>query len=266
MHPIEQLRYVARASGADAGLLVEEAASALSVFGRDPAAMLTACRRLLTRQPAVGPLWWMCSRMVTSADARAEARAVARELREDRTGRHLVDGLPDGATVAIAGWPDVTVAALPRRGDIEVLVVDVEGQGPAVVRRLERQDVMAEDVDAAKVAGIVEEADLVVIEAGAAGDAAALVDVGSLPLAATARALGKPVWLVAGVGRRLPERYWQAIVERIDDDDQPQFLSPFEVVGLGLVDLVVTPDGTSRVGELTPPEVPLAPELLVELS
>ncbi len=266
MHPIEQLRYVARASGADAGLLVEEAASALSVFWRDPAAMLTACRRLLTRQPAVGPLWWMCAVMVTAPDARAAARTVADELRQDRTGRHLVDQLPDGATVAIAGWPDLTVAALPRRGDIEVLVIDVEGQGQSVVRRLERQDVMAEAVDPANLAGVVEESDLVIIEAGAAGEAAALVDVGSVPLAATAKAVGTPVWLAAGAGRRVLEKYWQAIVERIDEPDLPSFLAPFEVLSLGLVDLVVTPDGAMRVGELAAPDMPLAPELLVELG
>ena len=266
MHPIEQLRYVARASGADAGLLVEEAASALSVFGRDPAAMLTACRRLLTRQPAVGPLWWMCARLVTATDARSAARSVARELREDRTGRCLVDDLPDGATVAIAGWPDLTVAGLPRRGDVRVLVVDVEGQGPAVVRRLERHDVVAEDIDPAKIGGVVEESDVVIVEAGAAGSAAALVDVGSVPLAATARALGRPVWLVAGVGRRVLEPYWQAIVERVDDRDLPPFLAPFEILSLGLVDVVVTPDGPVPVDQLGPPDMPLASELLVELA
>ena len=266
MHPIEQLRYVARASGADAGLLVEEAASALSIFGREPAAMLTASRRLLTRQPAVGPLWWMCARMVTAADARAVAREVAREIREDRTGRHLVDSLTDGATVAIVGWPDLTVAALPRRGDVRVLVVDAEGQGPAVVRRLDRRDVEAEDVDPARIGGAVAESDVVVIEAGAAGSAAALVDVGSVALAATARALGRPVWLAAGVGRRVLERYWQAIVERIDEPDLPRFLAPFEILPLGMVDLVVTSDGPAPVSALEPPDMPLAPELLVELA
>jgi hypothetical protein len=266
MHPIEQLRYVARASGADAALLVEEAVSALAVFGSDPAAMLTACRRLLTRQPAVGPLWWMCSRMVTGADARAEARAVIEDLRADQTGRILVDHLPDGAGVVIAGWPDLTVATLPRRGDVRVLVVDVEGQGSSVARRLERRDVEAEAVDAARLAGVVEESDVVVVEAAAMGSGAALVDVGSVPLAATARALGKPVWLVAGAGRRLPEPYWQAIVERIDEPDLPRFLAAWEVLGLGLVDRVFTTAGPSRVDDLGPPEVPSAPELLVELG
>ena len=266
MHPIEQLRYVARASGADGGLLVQEAASALSVFSRDPGAMLTACRRLLTRQPAVGPLWWMCARLVTAADARTEARQIIDELHEDRTGRELAAGLPDGATVAIAGWPDITVSALPRRGDVRVLVVDVEGQGPAVVRRLERRDLDAEDVDPAKLAGVVEESDLVVVEASAAGAAAALVDVGSLPLAATARALGKPVWLVCGVGRSLLEPYWQAIVERVADPDQPAFLAANEVLSFGLVDRILTPEGPVPATEELRPSQPLAPELLVELS
>ena len=42
VHPIEQLRYVARASGADAGLLVQEAASALGVFRHDRPGLVTA--------------------------------------------------------------------------------------------------------------------------------------------------------------------------------------------------------------------------------
>ncbi len=266
MHPMEQLRYVARASGADAGMLVQEAASALSVFDRDPAAIVTAARRLLTRQPAVGPLWWMCARMVTAADARAESRALIDELRADRTGRELAHGLPDGATVAIAGWPDITVGALPRRGDVRVLVADVEGQGPSVVRRLERADIDAEDVDPARLAGIVEDSHLVLIEAAAVGAAAALVDVGSVGLAATAKAMGTPVWLVVGTGRRVLEQYWQAIVERIDEPELPGFLAANEIVGLGLVDRVVTGSGFAPVSDLPPAEMPFAPELLVELS
>ncbi len=266
MHPIEQLRYVARASGADGGLLVQEAASALSVFSRDPGAMLTACRRLLTRQPAVGPLWWMSARMVTCADARREARQIIEDLHEDRTDRELSHNLPDGATVAIAGWPDITVSALPRRGDVRVLVVDVEGQGQSVVRRLERPDMDVEDVDPAKMAGIVEESDVIVIEAAAAGSAAALVDVGSVGLAATAKALRKPVWLVVGTGRHLLEQYWQAIVERVDEPDLPAFLAPHEILSFGLVDRLITGDGMVSATDVAAPAMPWAPEILVELS
>ncbi|MEL7155922.1 MAG: hypothetical protein AAFN30_04905 [Actinomycetota bacterium] len=266
MHPIEQLRYVARASGADAGLLVQEAASALGVFRRDPPGLVTAARRLLTRQPAVGPLWWMCSRLVTAADVWAEARAVIEELRHDPTDRELSHAIEDGARVVISGWPDLIADALPRRGDVSVLVLDVEGQGSPLVRRLERADVDAEEVDAARLAGAVVAADLVLIEAAAAGPSAALTDIGALALAATAKAVGTPTWLVVGAGRRVPEQYWQAIVERTVEREELPWLAPYDVVAYGLVDRVVGPDGLQLPGELGPCETPLATELLRELS
>lgn len=266
MHPIEQLRYVARASGADARLLVQEAASALGVFRHDPPGLVTAARRLLTRQPAVGPLWWMCSRLTTSPDPWAEAKAVVEELRSDRTAGELAHRLPDAARVVIGGWPDIVVTALPKRGDVSVLVMDVEGQGSPVVRRLERSDIEAEEVDAARIGGAVEAADLIIIEAAAVGPSAALTEVGSLAMAATARAVGKPTWLVAGVGRQVPEPYWQAIVERTVGRDTVRWASAYEVVSFGLVDRVVTGDGVHLPGELAPTDTPLATELLRELA
>jgi hypothetical protein len=266
MHPIEQLRYVARASGADAGLLVQEAAAALGVFRHDRPALVTAARRLLTRQPTVGPLWWMCSRLTMSADPWAEGRAVIDELRSDRTDRELAHHLPDGAVVVLAGWPETIVGALPRRGDVLALVIDVEGQAPAVVRRLDRADVEAESIDPARLAGAVEAADVVLIEASAAGPAAALTDLGNLPLAATARALGKAVWLVTAVGRRLPEPYWQAVVERAILGQATPWLSPYDVVSMGLIDRVVTDSGLFAPADLAPTTAPLASELLRALA
>ncbi|MEM8924513.1 MAG: hypothetical protein AAGD35_13510 [Actinomycetota bacterium] len=266
MHPIEQLRYVARASGADAGLLVQEAASALSVFRNDPAGLVTASRRLLTRQPAVGPLWWMCGRLALAADSWSEARLVIEELRGDRTDRELAHALPDGATVVVSGWPDTIGDALPRRGDVSVLVIDVEGQGSPLVRRLERAEVEAEEVDAARTAGAVQDADVVLIEAAAAGPSAALTDLGALMLAATAKAVGTPVWLVAGVGRLLPEPYWQAVVERTVARDELAWLGDHDVVAYGLVDRIVTNDGLLLPAELPPSAYAVASELLRELS
>jgi len=266
VHPIEQLRYVARASGADAGLLVQEAASALGVFRHDRPGLVTAARRLLTRQPTVGPLWWMCSRLTMASDPWGEARAVIDELRSDRTDRELAHNLPDGSVVVFAGWPDTIVAALPRRGDVTALVIDVEGQGSAVVRRLDRADVQAEEIDPAHIAGAVEAADVVLIEAAAAGPAAALTDVGGLPLAATARALSTPVWLVAAVGRRLPEPYWQAIVERAVLGQETPWLSPYDVVAMGLVDRLVTAAGVVPPSEAEPVDPAYASELLKALG
>jgi len=266
MHPIEQLRYVARATGADARLLVEEAASALRVFGRDSAGLLTASRRLLTRQPGVGPLWWLCSYLILSNDPQAEAREMAGRLRDDPTGRRLTATLPEGARVGFAGWPDTIVEALARRGDCSALIVDVDGMGPSVVRRLDRVDVEAEDVDGARIGGLVSDVDIVLIEVAAAGPAAGLVDVGNIGLAATAKALGRPVWLVVPMGCYLPEAYWQAIVERAVDGDRPPWLAATEVIGFGLVDQVLRGDELFEVDRLasTPPDCPVATELLVE--
>ncbi len=266
MHPIEQLRYVARAGGADANLLVQEAASALGVFRDDPAGLVTAARRLLTRQPAVGPLWWMCTRLVLGADTWVEARGVIDELRGDNTARELAHALPDGARVAVSGWPDLISAALPRRGDVSALVIDVEGQGGPMVRSLERADLEAEEVDAARAAGAVQDADVVLLEAAAAGPAAALTDVGSLLLAAVARAVGVPTWLVVGVGRQVPEPYWQAIVERTVARDELAWLGDHDVIGFGLVDRVVTTDGLLLPGEIQSAGQPMASELLRELT
>lgn len=264
MHPIEQLRYVARAAGADAGLLVQEAASALRVFAHEPAGLLTASRRLLSRQPAVGPLWWLCARLVVAPEPWLEGRASLELLAADRTPRELAAALPDGAVVVIVGWPDQVVSALPRRGDVTVLVVDVEGQGSGVCRRLDRAGVAAELIDAARIAGAVDDADVVVLEAAAAGDGAALVDVGSVPVAATARAAGVPVWLATGVGRRLPEPYWQAVAERTAPDG-PRWLAAHEVLGLGLVDRFATTDGVVAAADRPAVDCPFAPELLISL-
>ncbi len=268
MHPIEQLRYVARANGADARLLVEEAASALRIFGRDPAGLLTGCRRLLTRQPAVGPLWWLCTRLLLSGDQRDEARRVVEELRADGTGRRLADALPDGAAVATAGWPDLVIETLGRRrADCSALIIDVDGVGHSAVRRLNRDEIDAEAFDGSRMAGVVDEADVIVLEAAAASADAALVGVGGLALAATAKVVGRPVWLVVPIGCQLPEPYWQALSERVFDTDTPSFLAEAETVGMGLVDCIIRPDGvvdSSRAERLSP-DCPPATELLVEV-
>ena len=61
VHPIEHLRYVARAQGADSASLVEETAMALGSLRFDPAGLVVACRRIVERHPFNGPLWWLCS-------------------------------------------------------------------------------------------------------------------------------------------------------------------------------------------------------------
>ena len=85
VHPIERLRYVARASGADQAVLVRETAQALAAFRDDPSGLVAACRRIVDRHPTSAPLWWLCARVLTSPDGQREAWAAVDEIEDDRT-------------------------------------------------------------------------------------------------------------------------------------------------------------------------------------
>ncbi|MFY7948390.1 MAG: amidohydrolase family protein, partial [Gemmatimonas sp.] len=138
MHPIERLRYVARASSADQRLLVRETAGALRGLQFEPAGLVIACRRIVERHPTSGPLWWFCASLLTSARPFEACNQLASEVEHDPTPDHLVDLLPDNATVCVVGWPDLVGDAVMRRGDIRVLAVDADDEGRSFVRRLER--------------------------------------------------------------------------------------------------------------------------------
>src|SRR6202011_5369703 len=113
MHPIERLRYVARASGAEPSLLVRETAAALADVVRvEPAGLVPACRRLIDRHLTTGPVWWLAARMLTAAEPAQAAWQAAAELKDDPTSGMLAAALPDDLTVTIVGWPDLAAAAL----------------------------------------------------------------------------------------------------------------------------------------------------------
>ncbi len=269
---MEQLRYVARAAGADSSLLVEEAAQALSMFARDPQALLVACKQMLSRQSTVGGLWWLCSRMLTAADPLDEARAVVSDLRTDRTAATLLEAMgeltpsapsghlgmsasqtykldmgPGGPRVLIAGWPDVVVATLAE-SSASVLVMEVDGVGHGVIRRLERLDIEAEVVAAERLAGAAAASDAVLVEAAAVGPDVALVDVGGVAMAAVARALDKPVWLISPASRVVPVAIWSDVVAEVKEWKGPSWIAPSELLPLTLVDVVVSGDQIHRLG------------------
>ena len=54
--------------------------------------------------------------------------------------------------MVVVGWPAQAVAALRRRGDLEVLVVDVAGEARDAVDQLEVLDVEAVEVPARSLA------------------------------------------------------------------------------------------------------------------
>lgn len=242
--------------------MVGETAAALRSFGRDPQGLVTACRRIVDRQPSSGPLWWLAARILTAPDPVSEAQHAAEEIDEDRTPRALSDALPDDATVLVLGWPELAAGAFPRRGDLDVLVCDVDGEGSSLVLRLLRADVEATDVVAGGLGAAAAEADVVVLETSALGPDGFVAPAGSRAAASVARLSGGEVWLVAGVGRLLPERMFAALSDRTLSADSP-WEDDLELVPLDLVDQVVGPQGPSRPADaLRRTDCPVAPELL----
>ncbi len=261
MHPIERLRYVARASGASQDLLVQETARALASFSGDPQGLVTACRRIVSRQPTSGPLLWFAARVLTAGDPAAEIWEASGELAADTTAAELAHALPDAATVAVLGWPDVVGEALPRRGDLEVLVIDALGEGSGLVGRLLGAEVDAIDVPQAGLGPAAADADVVVLEASAIGPTEALAVSGSRAAAAVAKHAERPVWLVGGVGRLLPARMWEGLRKRVIDPTDP-WDADDEIVPLDLIDAIVGPRGPEPVADaLRRTDCPIAPEL-----
>jgi len=261
VHPIERLRYVARSSGVPARSLVSETAMALQSFRHDQQALVTACRRVVSRQPTSGALVWFAARVLTAADPSAEIYQASGEVEADPTAAELAHLLPDDACAVVLGWPDEIGEALPRRGDVRVLVVDVASEAYGLVSRLERCDVQASEVAAQGLGASVLDADVVLLEASAVGPDACLAVAGSRAAAATARHAGVPVWLVAGVGRLLPGAMWDPFLAGALPPVAP-WEADDEVVPLDLIDVVVGPWGKLSVADaLRRTDCPVAPEL-----
>lgn len=254
---------VARAEGAGPTLLAREAAGALAGFSYDPAALVTGCRRLVDRHPEVGTLWWLAARVLAAGDPPAEIQRAAAALDADPTAGILATELSGPQSAVVVGWPEQTAQALRRRGDIEALVVESDGEGQALARRLSAAGVDAWDVPESGAAASVVVAGLVIIEALSAGPSGLLAAAGSHAAAAVARTRGVPVWAVAGVGRVLPGRLWEAQLSRLDSQGEEPWERPFEVVPVELVDQVVGPGGCRPGADLgAAADCAVAPELL----
>jgi hypothetical protein len=265
MHPIERLRYVARASGAPQAVLVRETAGALGSLAFDPAGLVTACRRVLDGHPACGSLWWLAARVLTTVgDPDEEGWRCAEELEDDPTAGELAHALPHEARACVLGWPEIAGDALSRRGDVDVLAVDALDEGSGLVRQLRAYGVAATDVPVSGLGAAVRRSDLLVLEASAAGPDSVVAVAGSLAAAAVAQQSGVPVWAVVGRGRRLPARMLDALLERVavEHGDEPWRASD-EAVPAGLLDAIVGPAGPVEVAVgLATADCPEAPELL----
>lgn len=288
MHPIERLRFLARSGPLPAGVLVQEAAGALAGFADDPQGFLTACQRVVARQPGSAPLVWLVARALSSIDPYEELWTAAREMEGDPTGRNLADALTEEARVVVVGGASGSGSALgyalSRRGDLDVwrLRSDASsssrssgGSRRSSARTLRTAWWEDGDADgwedepgpsdhvtlpAIGLAAAVERADVVVIEAEAFGVDEALVPVGAATAAACGRAMGTPVWAVGGVGRVLGPRMWDGVGAPFRRDDP--WNADLEVMHLGLLDQVVGPTGSIALADgALRPDCPECPEV-----
>ena len=231
----------------------------------DPSALVVACRRIVERHPFTGALWWLCANLTTSAEPHDAVWELAGRIRSDSTGSQLAHELPDDATVLTIGAPELIADGLVRRGDVRVVVLDSQHSATSFVRRLERHDVDYEPVDAAAAGAAARVADVVLIEALAVDREYVVAPLGSSTVAGVAAAVGTPVWLVAGVGRRLPNDMVGAMRERIDvaiADVDPWDLE-VEAFSTAQVTDVIGPLGRLPMGPAAvAAECPPAPELL----
>ena len=232
---MERLRYVARAGTVPMVPLLREAATALVYFADDPMSLLTACRRLLDRRGDCGPLVWLAARMLTGLDPRQEAQAAVDALEADPTVEELDGEFSFGSAVLAVGYSEAVASVLDGRPDL---------------RRLDPAD-----PDSA--AG----ADCVLFGSDCMGPGEALVDAEAVSAAEAAHASGVPVWLVAGVGRALPERMWELLSAHRQPDDPA--LGGLEVLDVRrFVTRVATPAGLrSPADAARQSDCPVVPEL-----
>jgi hypothetical protein len=261
VHPIEHLRFVARADHVPDAALAREAADALASFTWDRPGLVMACRRLVSRQPASAPLVWLAARVVAAVEPdRAIDEALA-ALAGDRSAHRLVDALPAEATVTLLDRAGEVVPALGRRGDLAVRVVATGDEADGVAWRLGDAGLQVVEVPARGLGAAAATSGAVVLEARGVGPDAVLAASGSLALAATAHQAGVPVWLLCGVGRVLPAEMWAPFARRALPD--PTDLGGgLELVPLGLVDHVVGPGGPAAPAEAAAgTDCPVLPEL-----
>ncbi len=258
MQPFERLRSIARHGGDDA-TLVAEAAECLGEFDDDPAALVVTCRQLLHHHPEAGPLWWLCARVLAAPDPSEAAWDAEALIRDDRTPGRLAALLPfpHDHPIAVLGWPALTGLGLESRPDLEVLAVRASHGDERWRSQLARSGASARPVDVIEAS--VHEPSHVLVEVAAGSPTQVLVPQGTAVLL---EQLARPtmlLWLVAGVGRVLPTRLFEAMLRQLD---QPADRG-LELLDVQVADRIAGPTGLVRPDNLQRRvDCPIAPELL----
>ena len=242
MHPIEHLRYVARATGADPVALVSETAQALFGLHMEPAGLVLAARRIVERHPTCAPLWWLCAQSLSALDPFERLYELESEIDKDATTDHLLAQISEAQTVCIVGWSPTALEALVQRGDCKALVIDSFGSADSAVNALERVEVEAETVSVEHASRAIEMCDMVVLDALGCGPDEFLMTSGSHGVAALAYVVQKPAVVTARRGTRLPAELWESMKSRNFDSQRP-WRTEVDVVPRELLRAVVGPLG-----------------------
>jgi hypothetical protein len=261
VQPFERLRYLARWSDEDDSALVSEAADCLAGFADDPAGLVVACRRLLSHHPAAGALWWLCARVLAAPDPAEAAWEAWQLVNDDQTADRLAGLLPfpHDEPIAVLGWPDLAGAALAERRDLDVIAIRRRSGDDHRRARLARREAsirIVSEVDAAAL-----EPSHLLVEAMATGPTRAVVATGAGDLLDNLAATGTVGWLVAGVGRVLPERLFTAVESELEHDGDEH--TQVDFVDVSRFARVAGPSGLAAPdGLLRRVDCPVAPELL----
>jgi hypothetical protein len=261
VHPIERLRWIARTYDEATTTLAAEAAWTISeLAAEDPAAVVTACRRLVESHVTAGPLWWVAASLLVSPDPSSAARIAVDELLADATADLLADELNErltGDAVLVVVCPAETVLeALSQLPSATVRVVGSPHTRRAVVRAFEAVVSDASGWESDEAAQAVDGATVVLLEALAAGPVGLLVAAGSQKLVEAAHEASVPVWAVVGVGRVIDAQLLEEMRRRAGEQ--------IELVDPGDIEAVLGPSGIATpVDGLGRKPCPPAPELLV---
>jgi FAD/FMN-containing dehydrogenase len=227
VHPLEQLRYLARGWESGEEFPAQEAAAVLAdLAGENPASLLQACRRLIEYFPSAGAAWWLSARALSSPEPVEGIWVAADELAKDPTSRLLSDSLLSGGAVAVPEPSSVVMAALRRRRDVQ----------------LQRRSSGAY---------------VCIVAARAAGPGSVLVGRHSASAVAAGARAGNDVWAVVERGALLPGPLWDQLVQRALPGTRMQ------VVEASAFSVVISDQGVGSFEEaLAKPSCPPIAELL----
>jgi hypothetical protein len=166
---------------------------------------------------------------------------------------------PHDEPIAVLGWPDLAGAALAERPDLDVIAIRRRAADDHRRARRARREASVRIVSEGDAAAL--EPSHLLVEAMATGPTSAVVAGGAVDLLDTLAATGTVGWLVAGVGRVLPERLFTAVRSEVERDEEEH--TPVEVVDVARFARVAGPTGLIAPDALLRRvDCPVAPELL----